>query len=77
LWFEPTVSERTSITEAAVPPARADDVQVGHEVASLAEARRYVRNLQGDSESISTPTTTSAPPAEATPTSDTTPTSTP
>ena len=72
LWFSPTVEERTGLTEASVPPARADDVAGGHEVTSLDEARSYVENLRATAESS---TTTTAPP-----TTDTTalpPTSTP
>ncbi|HUP85382.1 MAG TPA: hypothetical protein VM143_06925, partial [Acidimicrobiales bacterium] len=52
LWFSPTVEERTRLTEAAVPEARADDVRNGHTVASLDEAHRYVANL------VSSPSTT-------------------
>lgn len=54
LWFKPTVEERTDLTQALVPPARAEDVESGHEVATLDEARRYVANLS--------PTTTIPPP---------------
>lgn len=54
LWFEPTVEERTDLTQAAVPTARADAVERGHEVSSLEEARRYITNLRRDSE-LSTP----------------------
>ena len=46
LFFQPTVEERTSLTQAQVPAARADDVEAGHEVATLGEARRYVRRLE-------------------------------
>ena len=60
LWFSPTVEERTTLTEASVPPARKDDVANGHPVASLDEARTYVRNLEA------IPGGTSAPPDEAT-----------
>jgi protein phosphatase len=68
LWFSPTVEERTSLTAATVPPARADDVANGHTVASLDEARDYVRNLQASASNrtavtgdASTTTTTAAP----------------
>jgi protein phosphatase len=70
LWFSPTVEERTSLAGASVPPARADDVANGHTVASLDEARDYVRNLQATASNrtavtgdASTTTTTAAPPA--------------
>jgi serine/threonine protein phosphatase PrpC len=54
LWFEPTVEQRTDLTQAAVPTARAGDVERGHEVSSLEEARRYITNLRRDS-ALSTP----------------------
>lgn len=72
LWFSPTVEERTTLTEASVPPARADDVANGHAVANLDEARTYVRNLEAIPGAMSTEpateetTTTVAPPAETT-----------
>lgn len=46
LWFSPTVEEVTALTEASVPPARADAVADGHPVATLEEARTYVQSLQ-------------------------------
>jgi protein phosphatase len=58
LWFKPTVEERTTLTQASVPAARAPDVEGGHEVATLAEARRYVANL---SPTTTAPPTTSPP----------------
>ena len=69
------VVEVTDLTEAAVPPARADDVDAGHEVSSLEAARRYVRNLRRDSELLAPsstttttePVSTTAPPTTATP----------
>jgi len=81
LWFEPTVAERTQLTQAALPPSRADDVEAGHEVASLTEGRRYVQNLEATpgagttaptTTTTPTPTTVGSPPAPAP-----TPTSTP
>lgn len=69
LWFSPTVEELTPMTEASIPPARAASVAEGHQVATLAEARAYVRSLQstpgaGDAEgttTTSTPATTVEP----------------
>ena len=58
LWFSPTVEERTTLTEAGVPPARKDDVANGHPVASLDEARTYVRNLEAIPSTSTTSTTT-------------------
>ena len=68
LWFSPTVEERTTLTEASVPPARADDVANGHPVASLEEARIYVRNLEAipGATSSTDATTTTLAPAETT-----------
>lgn len=68
LWFSPTVEERTTLTEAGVPPARKDDVASGHPVANLEEARTYVRNLEAIPGGVpSAPEeTTTTPPAPAT-----------
>jgi protein phosphatase len=63
LWFSPTVEERTTLTEANVPPARADDVANGHPVANLDEAHTYVDNLAaipGSTTPTTEPTTTTA-----------------
>ncbi len=77
LWFSPTVEEVTDLTEASVPPARADAIADGHEVASLGEARAYVRSLSTLPGS-SAPTTTAPPaPADTTATTAAPPTSTP
>jgi protein phosphatase len=80
LWFSPTVEERTSLTEANVPPARADDVANGHPVASLDEAHTYVDNLAaipGATTATTEATTTTAAPAETTTTASAPATSTP
>ena len=69
LWFSPTVEERTTLTEASVPPARQDDVANGHPVASLEEARIYVRNLEAiprPTSPTTVQTTTTVAPAETT-----------
>jgi protein phosphatase len=65
LWFKPTVAERTDLTQAAVPPSRVDDVEQGHTVATLDEARRYVTNLEA-TPGAGTATTTTAPAAPPT-----------
>jgi protein phosphatase len=80
LWFSPTVEERTQLTEAAVPPARTDDVRSGHAVASLDEARRYVANLEatpGATAPTDDTTTTTSTTPEPTPTTAVPVTSTP
>ena len=61
LFIQPEVVEETDLTEAAVPPARAADVEAGHEVDSLEAAQRYIRNLRRDSEVVSGPAPTTTP----------------
>ncbi len=75
LWFSPTVEEVTDLTEASVPPARVDAVVAGHPVASLDEAKAYVRSLEATPGAAPTPSP--APAAAGTPTSVSPPTSTP
>jgi len=65
LFIEPEVVEETDLTEAEVPPARAEDVENGHEVGSLEAAERYVRNLRRDSQLLA-PTPTTSVPSDAT-----------
>jgi protein phosphatase len=84
LWFSPTVEETTDLTEAKVPAERADDVNDGHAVTSLDEARAYVANLEKvadaratTSSSAGTTPTSVAPAETTTPTTAATPTSTP
>jgi protein phosphatase len=59
LWFEPTVEERTGITEREVPPFRRTAIENGVERSSLAEAERYVATLQELIDERATTTTTS------------------
>lgn len=73
LFIEPEMVEETDLTEAAVPPARADDVESGHEVGSLEEAQRYVRNLRRDSALVSPTSPTTTTPADASATTTTVP----
>lgn len=71
LWFDPTIEQRTTLSEAEVPPAFREDVRDGKEYGDLADARRYVRNLQeaaadmqlDTSTSTTTSTTTAFAPA--------------
>ncbi len=68
LWFSPTVEEVTPITEAAVPPARVEAVRQGHPVATLEEARSYVRSLESTpGAGATTDTTTTTTPPEPAP----------
>ncbi|HVM07690.1 MAG TPA: PP2C family serine/threonine-protein phosphatase [Acidimicrobiales bacterium] len=64
LFIQPEVVETTDLTEAAVPPARADDVAEGHTVGSLEDAQRYVRNLRRDAGVLTPSPTTSVAPAD-------------
>jgi protein phosphatase len=76
LWFSPTVEQVTDLTEASLPPARADAVADGHEVATLDEAERYVENLRATPGAGAT-TATTTPPADPAPTTPTTAAPTP
>ena len=62
LWFQPTVVERTNVTTSAVLPSRISDLQRGQQEATVADARRYVDNLEaeGQAHGIGSTTTTSA-----------------
>ena len=80
LWFAPTVERRTDLTEASVPPARADDVAEGHPVATLEEAEAYVENLRttpGAGIGSGPGSTITTVPPDTTPTTAAAPTSTP
>ena len=65
LWFKPTLAERkTSPTRSQILPVHYADLERGKEVASKAEADRYVTRIRQQAEAarpsttISTPTTT-------------------
>jgi protein phosphatase len=45
LWFKPTLQERTGHTVSDVPASQIADLHAGHEESTLADARRYARNL--------------------------------
>lgn len=77
LWFSPTVEQVTDLTEASLPPARADDVIEGHEVTTIEEAERYVDVLRTTPGAGGTTPTTAPAPADTTPTTAAPPTSTP
>jgi serine/threonine protein phosphatase PrpC len=68
LWFQPTIVERTDVPTSAVLSSRLDDLRRGTEETSLAEARRYVENLQAEAQAHS-PATTAAAPVTSTSTS--------
>ena len=69
LWFEPTVEERTEVGLGDVLPSRAADLRDGKEYSSLADARRYVQNLEDEATPTTTTTTTTTlpPPTTAPP----------
>ncbi|MEX2293107.1 MAG: PP2C family serine/threonine-protein phosphatase [Acidimicrobiales bacterium] len=63
LWIDPKVTEGTGIERDQVPAPYLDAVEAGHEQTSLADARRYVRNIERDISETATDTTTSTPDA--------------
>jgi protein phosphatase len=65
LWFNPTLDQRTALSEKDVPPARLPDVRAGKEEATRAEAQRYVNALRQEAAAQAQTTTTTAPPAPA------------
>jgi protein phosphatase len=76
LWFEPTLQERKPLTVADVLPARVPDLRAGHQVATKADADRYVNEIRQEAaraaEASQPPplptTTTPTPPGAVTPT---------
>jgi serine/threonine protein phosphatase PrpC len=59
LWIQPELAESTPIALSQVPAARLDEVRAGVEESSLAEAQRYVANLQEQIDQATATTTTS------------------
>jgi protein phosphatase len=65
LWFDPTVEQRTDIALQDVPDAELADLEEGVDQATLADAERYVENLHGQIDQLSTgdrPTTSTTVP---------------
>jgi protein phosphatase len=61
LWFEPTLEKRTPLTTDEVVEARLPDLREGKPQSSLADADRYVNNLEQEAKAAQaarTPTTT-------------------
>ncbi len=58
LWFDPTFEEGTDVARSDVPAARMRDIERGKELGSLADARRYVENLEEQIDREGQPTTT-------------------
>jgi hypothetical protein len=48
LWFQPKLVDETSVTTAQVLPDRLADLRATVQETSLADARRYVANLQNE-----------------------------
>ena len=68
LFLDPTLEERTDLTRADVPDNRVDDLTDGHEVSSLAAARRYVTNLEEEAAPPERTTTTTSSTSTTAPT---------
>lgn len=67
LWIDPELEESTGIARQDVPARYADDLDAGHELSSLADARQFVANIERDiSERTAAATTTTAPPTTVT-----------
>jgi protein phosphatase len=48
LWFKPTISERTNIMLSDVPASAVPELQKGKTEGSLADAHKYIQNLQAE-----------------------------
>lgn len=57
LWIDPRLVETTSLARGRVPPSRVNDIEAGQEQSSLAEARRYVANVNELADELDPPTT--------------------
>ena len=61
LWFQPTLEKRTTLTTDEVVEARLPDLRKGKPQSSLADADRYVNNLEQEqkaAQAARTPSTT-------------------
>jgi serine/threonine protein phosphatase PrpC len=73
LWVQPSVAERTELTERDLAASAAIDVEANKEFGSLADARAYVANLQDEADrrtaasTTTTSTTTTTAPTGAGP----------
>jgi len=70
LWIDPTLETETGILRDEVPAQYRADLEAGHELSSLAQAERYVSNIErdiaeqaerDDAATTTTTTTTTAP----------------
>lgn len=67
LWFQPTVEQTSTLTEAKIPDQYRDAINEGFTVADRQEAARYLARVVGDSEPSPPTAPTTAPPATAAP----------
>jgi protein phosphatase len=58
LWIDPTLVEGTGLTRDEVPDDRVADITDGVEQGSLADAHRYVTNVEEQAAELAPPTTT-------------------
>jgi PPM family protein phosphatase len=58
LWWQPTVAQRTGVTQASVLQTRVDDLKRGKEEASFRDALQYVANLKAEALAHTTTTVT-------------------
>ena len=61
LWFSPTVEDRTGTRLEEIRESRRPDIESGHEVTSLGDARRYVENNLAPTSTTTTTTITPPP----------------
>jgi protein phosphatase len=72
LWIDPTLQDDTGIRRDEVPARYLSALEAGHEHSSLAQAQRYVSNIERDiaaaaEAGAATTTTTTAPPTTVAP----------
>lgn len=72
LWIDPTLEDDTGIRRDEVPARYLSALEAGHEHSSLAQAQRYVSNIERDiaaaaEAAAATTTTTTAPPTTVAP----------
>jgi protein phosphatase len=73
LWIDPTLEDDTGIHRDEVPARYLSALEAGHEHSSLAQAQRYVSNIERDIAAVAeaaaatTTTTTTVPPTTAPP----------
>jgi PPM family protein phosphatase len=66
LWIDPKLVETTELERDRVPPSRVNDIEAGQEQSSLAEARRYVANVNDLADELDPPTTSTTRPTRTT-----------